>query len=168
MRIQEIYLESLDNPLPYDKISNGIWQIGQDIILRIETFQVQSYNISHISFNIYNPQNSKPELSGNFSGGGATRVFASIIEIIKSYPQQDMLLFLPDDIKTEVAGKKARLYKVILRRLMASNLIIRLEEFPQATGEHLIVALPSGSKLWNVANSEIEALVVEYMIQKTS
>jgi hypothetical protein len=174
MKFTEIYRfnESLNNPFPYKEISNSSWVIdtgtSADLVVRMELQNVDGYLIAHISFNTSSPKVGKPELTNVFDGGGASRVFASIIDILQTQKGIDLLIFVPDDIDVNVAGKKSRLYKVIMRRLLASNVLVRHEEFPISPKETLLVAFPAGSKLWDKQNTEILKLLEEFLFNKTN
>ena len=169
--IKKLLIESLDRPFPYTKISPSTWEIDVPnkgkLIVSIDQRAINGYDMAHISFNVPNPTGGQPQLTNWFSGTGATGVFAAVIEIAKKYSGIDLMIFVPSDAIVSIQNRKARLYMMMLNRMKTENYLVRIEEFKQLTGEVYQVGFPSGSKLWNTPSDDVQALLIDYLIDKS-
>ncbi len=173
MRYHEILsslFESLDTPFPSSRISPSTWEISipnkGSLVVSVEQRKVNNFEIAHISFNVPNPHPGQPQLTGWFQDSGATGVFAAVIKIIGQY-HLDLIIFVPDDTDIEIKNKKVRLYLMMMNRMKKNNSLVRVEQIMIPTGEVLQLGFPSGSKLWNVPNSDIESLLVDFLVSKS-
>ena len=174
MKIHEItklFFESLDRPFPYTQISPSTWEITVpnigSLIVTLDCRNINGYTIAHISFNVPNSGGGKPQLTDWFSNSGATGVFAAVIEIVKQYKEIDLMIFVPDDLVAKIHNKKVRLYMMMLNRMKRENYLVRVEQYDQLSGEVIQVGFPTGSRLWNWPNSDIESLLVDFLVDKS-
>lgn len=129
MKIEDIYKkldETLDRPLPYKQTGSGRYLIDindQDkLIVNIRTANIDGYYLLTILFR--DPNSDQTQLTHAFNTPGAVRVFSTIISIIQSIPNIDIVVFIPDDIEIDISNKKVKLYKTIMNKLYREHKLI--------------------------------------------
>lgn len=179
MRIWDIYTrinETLDShkPLPYVQQDPTSWLINlgsnKSLVVEANLKVINSINVVAVAFfeaDSFGNPNPVNMLTGAFNNAGAIRVFSTIIHIVSSLPKKDIIVCVPDDALLEIEGKKMNLYKMILRRLQRSRVLIRIGEIHGTElGEYLLYAIPPGSPVIWYNQEEIEKLLLNFVHDK--
>jgi hypothetical protein len=170
MKIEDIYrqmLETFDSPLPYHTTGSGSYQINinntSTLIVNIRTANIDSYKLLTILFR--DPNSDETQLTNAFEKSNPVRVFSTIIKIIQSIPSVDIVVFIPDDIKIDIADKKANLYKLVMNRLYTAHKLISIGEIQLPSGLVQYGIMPK-SDANSLTELEIKDLLIKFAQSK--
>ena len=178
MRLWDIYNridETLDShkPLPFKQLTSSTWLVNlrnTALLVEANLKVINGINVVAVSFfeaDLFGNPNLANMLTNAFNNAGAIRVFSTIIHIISALPKKDIIVCIPDDVSLDVEGRKMNLYKIILRRLQRSKILIRIGEIKgDAPDEMLLYAIPPGSPVLRYTQKEIEELLKNFAEEK--
>ena len=170
MKIEDIYRrisETLDSPLLYHETGSGRYQIDINdttkLIVNIRTAAIDNYKLLAVLFR--DPNSDETQLTNAFSESNPVRVFSTIIKIIQSISNVDIVTFIPDDINITVTDKKAKLYKLVMNRLYTAHKLISIGEIATPSGLVQYGIMP-GSPANKLTDLEIKNLLIEFAQSK--
>lgn len=181
MKIQKLLLhEVLETGFDINKISPSVWSIdvppgaiepnsvhgGTELKIRVDvrTDTVDGYRIIEVSFGV--PGTQKTKLENIFEKTGVFKLLKSIIDIVETYGA-DIILFIPNDTEVDIGEKKARIYRTVAHRMRQIGLVGRIEEF-EDSGHTFQVVFPTASRAWQLPNTEVENLLIQFAGNKAS
>ena len=178
MKISEIVkplTEAINNPYPIVKLRPTAWEIHitddksdsnkitYTIIVNVAVSSVKNFKMLSLLFRDTNSGNMN--LVNHFKGAGASRVLASIKEIISRYRGIDLMVFISSDTNVEVEGKKARLYMIVLNMLKNSGFFAEIGQ-TSINDVDVCYAIPNGSPIWKMNQKQIDDLIFDFGIAK--
>ena len=169
MKITDIYLvsETLDAPLNYQQIGNGRYIIdvadNNKLIVSVITREVQNLKLMSVLFR--DPNSEQTKLTNLFKEINPIRVFSTILKIVSSIPNVDIIMFMPDDIEIAIEHKKLRLYQLIVSRMVKQNKLISSGTL-DINGLSVIYGILPTSQANYLTDEQIKSIAIDFGIEK--